>query len=150
RAGQRHPAGRRHERGDDQPHDRQPHLPGQPERDGPGARRVPQGPRDRAPLMAIAPIGAVSGLANLTATQATTSTTATTATSGQSFASVLDSVNRAGMQADQMATQIATGQLSDVATFMSASTKAELAVSMAVAVRNRAVDAYQEIMRMQV
>lgn len=100
--------------------------------------------------MAIAPIGAVGGLANLTATQATTSTTATSATSGQSFASVLDSVNGAGMQADQMATQLATGQLSDVATFMSASTKAELAVSMAVAVRNRAVDAYQEIMRMQV
>ena len=100
--------------------------------------------------MAIVPVAGVSSLSGLTATQSTTAVTSSAPTGGQNFASVLDSVNGAGTQADQLATQVATGQLSDVATFMSASTKAELAVSMAVAVRNRAVDAYQEIMRMQV
>jgi flagellar hook-basal body complex protein FliE len=52
--------------------------------------------------------------------------------------------------ADKLANQLATGELTDIHTYMAAATKAELAVQMTVAIRDKAVEAYQEIMRMQV
>lgn len=66
------------------------------------------------------------------------------------FASALDAVSKAGAQADALGTDVATGRLQDVHEFMAASSKAQLAVELTVALRNRAVEAYQEIMRMQV
>ena len=47
-------------------------------------------------------------------------------------------------------TGVATGQITDIHQFTTAAAKAQLGVELTVAVRNRAVEAYQEIMRMQV
>src|SRR5204863_9821448 len=131
-----------------------PRLSSQPERDGQGARRVPQGARDRSPLMTVAAIGALSSLSSITGTQATAGTTsvANSAKAAQgggasSFASALESASQTGMQADQLASQVATGQVQNIQTFTSAAAKAELTVNLVVALRNRAVEAYQEIMR---
>jgi flagellar hook-basal body complex protein FliE len=44
---------------------------------------------------------------------------------------------------------VSTGQLRNIQAFTTAAAKAELAVDLTVAVRNRAIEAYQEIMRMQ-
>jgi len=56
-----------------------------------------------------------------------------------------------GLQADasQKAALLATGELSDIHDYTTAAAKAALGVQLTVALRNKAVEAYQEIMRMQ-
>lgn len=51
--------------------------------------------------------------------------------------------------ADELAVQAATGRLTDVHDYMIAATEASLATSLTVAVRNKALDSFNEIMRMQ-
>ena len=97
--------------------------------------------------MAIAPIGGVPGVAT---TIAPAGSTGASQSSGSSFAAGLEAVSKAAAHADALGTQVATGQLQDVHQFMAAATKANLAVELTVAIRNKAVEAYQEIMRMQI
>ena len=52
--------------------------------------------------------------------------------------------------ADELATQAATGDLKDVHDYMIASTEAGLATEMVVTIKNKAVEAFNEIMRMPV
>jgi flagellar hook-basal body complex protein FliE len=66
------------------------------------------------------------------------------------FSRALSAASGLEASADVAAAQVATGTATDLHQMTTASTKASLAVSMTVAVRNRAVEAYQEIMRMQV
>ena len=74
----------------------------------------------------------------------------TSAASSNNFVNGLENVQASLDNSDKLAGQLASGQLTDVHTYMAAATKAELAVQMTVAIRDRAVEAYQEIMRMQV
>ena len=66
------------------------------------------------------------------------------------FAESLQKVSNLTGSADNLAEGVATGQLTDIHQFTAAAAKAQLGVELTVAVRNRAVEAYQEIMRMQV
>ena len=66
------------------------------------------------------------------------------------FAAGLEEVQKLTIQADELGAQLATGKLENIHDFMAASSKASLAVELTASVRNRAVEAYQEIMRMQV
>lgn len=79
---------------------------------------------------------------------------AANAASGQDFGSlVLDGIDRLeGVQdhADQLAVKAATGELSDIHDYTTAATEAEVATKVTVAVRNKAIEAFTEIMRMQV
>jgi flagellar hook-basal body complex protein FliE len=52
-------------------------------------------------------------------------------------------------KADDLAVEAASGRLTDVHDYIIAATEASLATSLTVAVRNRALDAFNEIMRMQ-
>jgi flagellar hook-basal body complex protein FliE len=102
-----------------------------------------------SPLGGIVPvgIGAVGGVAG-----AQTGTSATTATDG--FAAILaasfDRLQGAQSTADSLATQAATGDLKDVHDYMIASAEASLATEMVVTIKNKAVEAFNEIMRMPV
>jgi flagellar hook-basal body complex protein FliE len=85
-----------------------------------------------------------------TITPPTAPTSGTAATSQSGFAESLANVTNLTANADTLAGQVATGQLTDIHQFTAAAAKAQLGVELTVAVRNRAVEAYQEIMRMQV
>lgn len=62
----------------------------------------------------------------------------------------LEETERAQQTAQEKAVQLATGEIADVADVMIASERASLTLGVALAVRNKVVEAYQEIMRMQI
>ena len=105
-------------------------------------------------LLSSSALGATTGIAGTGATAGTTATTGTQATGGSAFASVLassvDQLQATQTNADNLATQAATGNLQDVHDYMIASNEASLATEMTVAIKNQAVSAFNEIMRMQV
>ena len=102
------------------------------------------------------PIPSISlaGLGGMSAIGGATGTPAAAGTSGSDFASVLassiDQLQSTQSKADDLATQAATGNLHDVHDYMIASNEASLATEMVVAIKNQAVSAFNEIMRMQV
>ena len=75
------------------------------------------------------------------------------ATGGSDFASALagglSQVQNAQTKADGLAVKAATGSLTDVHDYLIASTEASLATQLTVAVRNKALDAFNDIMRLQ-
>lgn len=72
----------------------------------------------------------------------------------QSFASVLkDSINQLNqtqVDADNMTTKLINGDNVDLSQVMITQQKANITLQAAVEVRNKVIDAYQEMMRMQV
>jgi flagellar hook-basal body complex protein FliE len=62
----------------------------------------------------------------------------------------VDQLEGVQQAADKLAVSAATGNLTDVHDYLIAATKASLATELTVAVRNKAVEAFNEIMRMQV
>jgi flagellar hook-basal body complex protein FliE len=66
------------------------------------------------------------------------------------LAAVFDQLQGAHNTTSQMATQAATGDLRDVHDYMIASAESGLATEMVVTIKNKAVEAFNEIMRMPV
>jgi flagellar hook-basal body complex protein FliE len=62
---------------------------------------------------------------------------------------MLDTLQSSQNNADSLAVQAATGNLTDIHSYTIASTEAQLMTDLTVAVRDRAVEAFNEIMRMQ-
>jgi flagellar hook-basal body complex protein FliE len=62
----------------------------------------------------------------------------------------IGNVNELQKAADKGAQDLATGRTDNVADVMIASEKADIALRVMVQVRNKIIDAYQEIMKMQV
>lgn len=71
---------------------------------------------------------------------------------GPSFSEVLASAIRQVEQdqrhANEMAVRLAAGEVEDIAQVMIASERATLSLNLAIQVRNKVIEAYQEIMRM--
>lgn len=73
---------------------------------------------------------------------------------GKDFAAFLQEsltqVNQLQNQSDKLTQQFISGELSDVHSLMIAAEKASLGLQLTVQVRNKMIEAYQEMMRMQV
>ena len=62
----------------------------------------------------------------------------------------VDKVNQLQMEADVKMQKVATGESSNISEVMIATEKADIALKLMMSVRNKMIDAYQEIMKMQV
>lgn len=64
--------------------------------------------------------------------------------------SAIQSVNELQQKSDKSMQDLATGRTDNVADVMIAAEKADIALRLMVQVRNKIIDAYQEVMKMQV
>jgi flagellar hook-basal body complex protein FliE len=98
----------------------------------------------------VSPVNALSGITGMNGVSGTSETSGTT---GADFAGVLskglESVQAAQAKASDLSVQVANGTLADPAQYTMASTEAALGLQLTMAIRNKAVEAFQEIMRMQ-
>jgi len=102
-------------------------------------------------------ISPLSGINSLTGVAGTTSTQlgtpGTSGASGTSFSSVLggavDNLSSLQNTADTLAVKAVTGDLTDIHQATLAATRAQVTMELVSAVRNKGVDAFNEIMRMQ-
>lgn len=69
---------------------------------------------------------------------------------GTLLKNTLEHVNEAQLQSDQLTTMLTEGQPIELHEVMIASQKASIMMDTALEIRNKAVEAYQEMMRMQV
>ncbi|GIF24242.1 flagellar hook-basal body complex protein FliE [Actinoplanes tereljensis] len=112
-----------------------------------------------SPISAISGFSAVGGLDSVSSVAglagSTPATNAAEAVNGpsESFTSMLskglESVQASQSKASDLAVQVADGTLQDPAQYTMAATEAQLGLQLTLAVRNKAVEAFQEIMRMQ-
>lgn len=98
------------------------------------------------PITQLTPTNGLTGLNSV-------APTTTQQTSGPSFSdylrSAVEQVSSDQAAANQASLQLVTGQAPDLSTVMVTTEKAQLSFDLAVQVRNKALDAYQQIMSMQ-
>jgi flagellar hook-basal body complex protein FliE len=96
---------------------------------------------------AVAPVQGVSGTGYLSGAQEPS------AADGSGFATALagavDNVQQLQSTSKELAIKAVTGDLDDIHTATLASTRAQVTLELVAAVRNKGVDAFNEIMRMQ-
>lgn len=68
----------------------------------------------------------------------------------QTLTQALEQVNRLQMEADSEAAKLALGTATDLHQVMIVGERAQLALQLTIAVRNKVVEAYQELSRMQI
>ncbi|MBW8751200.1 MAG: flagellar hook-basal body complex protein FliE [Propionibacteriales bacterium] len=103
--------------------------------------------------MSISGIGGV-GFTPYVAPQVSAPAAAKTAGPDHDFGNLvldgIDRLERVQDTSDQLAVKAATGDLNAIHDYTIAATEANVTTQLTVAVRNKAVDAFNEIMRMQV
>jgi flagellar hook-basal body complex protein FliE len=112
-------------------------------------------------LSGLSGISSVSGLSGVSDADSTNGLDSLTDTSGttpaqgpnEDFAGMLskglENVQATQKKSDDLAVQVADGTLKDPAQYTMAANEASLGLQLTLAVRNKALDAFQEIMRMQ-
>ncbi|MCI0156926.1 flagellar hook-basal body complex protein FliE [Leifsonia shinshuensis] len=103
--------------------------------------------------MPVDAISAISSIGAATGTAGTTAANSTTGAGGSSFSTALsgavDNLQQLQGTSDALAVQAVTGNLDDIHKATLASTRAQVTLELVAGVRNKAVDAFNEIMRMQ-
>jgi len=69
---------------------------------------------------------------------------------GKIFINMISDTNNLQSEAAELAQKFATGEITDIHDVMIAAEKAGVAFEMVLEIRNKLVEAYQEMMRMQV
>lgn len=98
-------------------------------------------------------VDGMAPIANAAPTSGATGVAGPTGTDTEFGSMVLDGLDRLeGLtdKADNLAVQAATGKLENIHDYTIAASEASVASQMTVALRNKAVEAFNEIMRMQV
>lgn len=99
------------------------------------------------------PIPAISTIGSVDATTSAAAVTGATGTGGAAFGDALsgaiDNLQQLQGTSDTLAVQAVTGNLDDIHKATLASTRAQVTLELVAGVRNKAVDAFNEIMRMQ-
>lgn len=105
---------------------------------------------------AIPALGAVTqglSLPGVSAAAGTSAAPGAAGAAGGSFGDLLakglDNLQAVQAKSDHLAVQAATGDLTDVHDYMVAASEASVATELTVAVRNKAVEAFNQIMGMQ-
>jgi len=98
-------------------------------------------------------ISSIGSIAGTTGTPAIGATAPTSPTGAADFASVLggtiDGLQQTQATSDALNVQAVTGNLEDIHRATIATTRAQVELELVAAVRNKGVDAFNEIMRMQ-
>jgi flagellar hook-basal body complex protein FliE len=99
-------------------------------------------------------IQGINAAQSMTAANKTAAAGGAAAPDGASFESCLldslDQVNRLQQEANQGVENVVTGQTDNIAEVFSAVRKADVAFSMLMEMRNKLVDAYQQVQQMRV
>lgn len=101
-------------------------------------------------MPSVASFGAPGQAGSVARPSATEPTQAGGASFGDVITKAVDALSESHAEADRLAVQAATGDLNAVHDYTVAATEAQLLTQLTVEVRNRAVEAFNEIMRMQV
>lgn len=97
--------------------------------------------------MTILPISAVDGAAGFDLSSV--APPAAAGTGGSAFADAINNVQQLQSTSNELSIQAVTGDLDDIHQAMVASTRASVTFELVAAVRNKGVEAFNEIMRMQ-
>ena len=99
------------------------------------------------------PIPAIGAMPAVTATDLTSAATRTPSTDGSAFGASLggavDGLQQLESTSNQLAVAAVTGDLTDIHAATIAASRAQVTLELVAAVRNKGVDAFNEIMRMQ-
>lgn len=95
-------------------------------------------------------VGNLSKIANTYTSKPATESTASELDFKEVLNQAIDRFEKTGDENAMSTLELMTGTADDLSNTMIASQKAEIAVNLTVAIRNKAVEAYKEIMNMQV
>ena len=101
-------------------------------------------------ISGVSGISGISGASSVGGNRGVERATPSDGTFADRVGNALQSVSNTEKSADLMAQDVAAGGDTPIHELMIATTKATLSVDMLVQMRNRAVEAYQEVMRMQI
>jgi flagellar hook-basal body complex protein FliE len=102
------------------------------------------------PIAGVGGVPGIGGVAGVGRAAPTTGAAAPEQGFGQALQRGLQAVSSLEHQADAVAQTVAVGGPATIEDLMVATTKAQLGIEMLAVVRDRAVQAYEEIMRMPV
>ncbi len=97
----------------------------------------------------VLPVTAVSGVAPSQYLTGAQQTSGTTTDFGSVFAGAVDNLQQLQSTSDTLAVKAVTGDLNDIHQATIAATRAQVTMEVVAAVRNKGVEAFNEIMRMQ-
>ena len=100
--------------------------------------------------VSIAPIPPFNPIPAVTGTTPPAATPAAGTSFGDAVSGALENLSDAHEKVDTLAVEAATGDLTAVHDFTIAATEAQLLTELTVEVRNKAIEAFNDIMRMQV
>lgn len=95
-------------------------------------------------------VSAVSLLNNISLKNSDNNTKNNSVDFSQYIKSALDSINSKYLEADEAVNSLVTGDAKDIHTVMLATEEAKLSLELATEIRNKIVDAYKELMNVQV